>query len=262
MDQAEEYGLIGFPLSHSFSATWFNTWFEQKQNKAVYSLFEIPEIHDISRWILEHAQLRGFNVTIPHKRHIIKFLDETSPIAKEIGAVNAVRVEHHKDHIKLHGTNTDWLGFTKAVLEIGLPQKPRALVLGTGGAALAAAFALRRLGIEHSLVSRNPKECNILSYKQINRQILASHNLIINAAPWGMYPDINTFPPIPYKAATQDHLFYDMVYNPQETRFMRMAKEAGARNCHGLGMLIAQAKLSWAWWQGASEKELEEISID
>lgn len=252
------YGLIGRKLGHSFSARFFNEKFEKEGISAKYELFEIPGIYDINGLINDFPDLVGFNVTIPYKQEIMAFLSTITSSAREIGAVNTVKVfrpdfpDLYKNHKGfLIGHNTDAPGFKMALLRklnnirFGLPR--RAIVLGTGGASRAITQALKELGINYQLVSRK-KNKGTLSYEELTEDIIRSHKLIVNCTPLGMWPDIESFPPIPYSGLDSEHLCFDIVYNPETTLFMKLSKAKGAEVCNGLEMLYNQAKLAWEFW--------------
>jgi len=245
----DRYGLIGYPLGHSYSAVYFNQKFSHEELNAIYELYPLPAGTDFRTWAASIPALKGFSVTIPYKQAILPFLDHLTPEAREIGAVNAVKVLNTPSGLNLIGHNTDWSGITAALEAIGYDKHAKALVLGTGGAARAAVYALRLLGIPSTMVSRKPGNEEVLSYEDIDQRTMASHHVIVNATPVGMFPDISACPPLSYAAATPDHLFFDMVYNPEETAFMRKAAAAGARVSNGYFMLISQAEQAWRWWQ-------------
>lgn len=242
-------GLIGYPLSHSYSQQYFATRFESEGIRdAHYELFEMKSLSGFPGWLKEHGDLSGFNVTIPHKGNIIRYLDELDPVARELGAVNCVKVVRHGSGISLHGFNTDVDGFRQSLLPVLKPWHRKALILGTGGGARAVAHVLRRLGVEILFVSRDPGDGNRFSYGDITGGIMESHPLIVNTTPLGMYPDIDSFPPLPYQFISTKHLFFDLVYNPAATRFMEFGEKAGATVKNGLEMLYIQADRSWDIW--------------
>ncbi len=247
------YGLIGHPLGHSFSAHYFNNRFSEEGTDARYLLWDIDSTA-LMRSILEQYRPEGFNVTIPYKEQILPLLTELHPTARAVGAVNTVKVTYRSDGTPcaLTGYNTDTIGF-KQSLEGLLDQasaKPRqALVLGTGGASKAVAFVLRSLGIEPHLVSRTPGANGArYSYTDLTEEVMAAHTLIVNTTPLGTYPDIDTFPPIPYELITATHICHDLVYNPARTRFMQLAAAQGAKVKNGQEMLLAQAIAAYNIW--------------
>lgn len=240
-----KFGLIGFPLSHSFSKKYFTEKFESlgisEENQ--YELFEIDSISKLPEIIKANASdLVGLNVTIPYKEQVIPFLDELDEAAKEIGAVNVIK----RVKGKLVGYNSDYYGF-KSTLEKFLDgAKPKALILGTGGASKAVAKALKDLGIEYKYVSRTASE-TILGYEQL-REVFSEYKLIINSSPLGMYPNIDKCPDLPYDLIDGSYFLYDLVYNPEETLFMKNGREKGAKAIHGLDMLIGQAEKAYEIW--------------
>lgn len=240
------YGLIGYRLSHSFSKKYFNEKFA-KENIAdcVYENFPLETINEFTTLLQTTPDLKGCNVTIPYKEEIIPYLDELDAAAKEIGAVNVVKILPNG---KLIGYNSDYYGF-KTSLEKFIPanQSFRALILGTGGAAKAVAVALKDLGIPYQYVSRS-KGDSVISYAEIDANVLGQYSIIINTSPLGMYPDVNSFPDIPYQFLTDKHYLYDLVYNPEVTTFMRKGQEHGAHVVNGLEMLIGQAEKAWEIW--------------
>lgn len=227
----ETYGLIGYPLKHSFSSRFFTEKFSQEEVDAEYLNFEIADITELRRVILFNPSLRGLNVTIPYKEQVIPFLNELSPEAKQIGAVNVIRVERKPGDMynyKLTGYNTDYIGFRESLRPLLRKEiHTDALVLGTGGASKAVAQALNDLQIAFRFVSRTPAEGRYC-YDELSPGLIASHKLIINASPVGTYPDSDRCPAIPYESITPDHLLYDLVYNPEETLFLKKGKEVGA----------------------------------
>ena len=240
------YGLIGYRLSHSFSKKYFNEKFA-KENIAdcVYENFPLETINEFTTLLQTTPDLKGCNVTIPYKEEIIPYLNELDSAAKEIGAVNVVKILPNG---KLIGYNSDYYGF-KTSLEKFIPanQSFRALILGTGGAAKAVAVALKDLGIPYQYVSRS-KGDGVISYAEIDSKVLEQHSIIINTSPLGMYPDVDSFPAIPYQFLTDKHYLYDLVYNPEVTTFMRKGQEHGAHVVNGLEMLIGQAEKAWEIW--------------
>lgn len=239
------YGLIGKSLQHSFSPKFFAEKFKREGIlDCVYQTFPLEKIEDFEQLLQKEKNLQGLNVTIPYKTQIIPYLDELSPQAKTIGAVNVIQFKNNK---KI-GHNTDVYGF-QASLEKNLSseqKKSKALVLGTGGAAKAVVYALELLGIPYQLVSRNEdKGC---SYEDLNTDFIKKHLLIVNTTPLGMFPNVNTCPPILYDAVGNKHLLFDLVYNPLETFFLLEGKKRGARTVNGLEMLHLQAEKAWEIW--------------
>lgn len=239
------YGLIGFPLSHSFSKKYFTEKFEKEEIKdSAYELFEIDKIEKL-RDVLEDNEenLLGLNVTIPYKQEVMPFLDEIDEAAAEIGAVNVIKLQDGK----LKGYNSDYYGF-KASLENFLEGTlPKALILGTGGASKAVERALKDLGIEAQYVSRKNSE-GILDYQQVADKI-GEYKLIINTTPLGMYPNTDACPDLPYHKMDESYFLFDLVYNPEETLFMKKGRENGAKAIHGMEMLIGQAEKAYEIWE-------------
>ncbi len=244
------FGLTGYPLSHSWSADYFNRKFQGLQDHE-YRLFPLKTAAEINQLIISEPSLLGLNVTIPHKIAVLPFLTELSPEAGRVGAVNCVKISREAGEIKQKGYNTDVIGFSGSLKPLLGKQHTRALVLGTGGASKAVMFVLDQLGIGYTLVSRNPAQAGIISYGQLNRQILQSHYLVINTSPQGMFPNVSELPEIPYEFLDQRHLLFDLVYNPAETLFLQKGREAGAAVKNGLEMLILQAESSWEIWNQA-----------
>ena len=247
-----QFGLIGYPLSHSFSQKFFTEKF-LKENivNANYDNFPIPSMESFGALWKENPNLEGLNVTIPYKKEVIPFLQHSSAVVQEIHACNCIR----KFNNELYGYNTDVIGFEKSLLPFLKPHHTHALVLGTGGAAAAVQWVLQKLNIQFQIVSRkaNAIEANtemksIISYDQLNKSLVEAHTLIINTSPVGMYPNTNEAPPIAYEGITAQHHLYDLVYNPTETLFMQKGLEKGATVQNGLAMLHIQAEESWAIW--------------
>ena len=245
------YGLIGYPLTHSFSAKFFTEKFRNEEIDAEYLNFEIEDILDIRRVILFNQYLRGLNITIPYKEKVIPFLHKMSPEAEEIGAVNTIKVDRIKGDMyfyELTGYNTDYIGFKKSLLPLINPSvHKKALILGTGGASKAVAHALTSMGIDWIYVSRSKGEGRI-SYNELTSDIMAERKLIVNTTPLGTYPDTENCPGIPYSMLNDDHLLYDLVYNPNTTLFLKKGMEQGAQTINGLKMLYLQAERSWEIW--------------
>lgn len=240
------YGLIGFRLSHSFSKKYFTEKFQREGiEDCVYENFQLDTVKEFSTLLHTDADLKGFNVTIPYKEEIIPFLHELDAAAAEIGAVNVIKI---REDGKLIGYNSDYYGF-KNSLEAFIPksQSHKALVLGTGGAAKAVVTALNHLGIPYQYVSRT-KSADTLSYAELDQKIIGTHSIIINTSPLGMYPDVESFPAIPYGFLNATHYLYDLVYNPEQTLFMKKGLAQGAQVLNGLPMLIGQAEKAWEIW--------------
>ncbi|MBR3444402.1 MAG: shikimate dehydrogenase [Prevotella sp.] len=251
----DKYGLIGYPLGHSFSISYFNEKFESEGIDAVYENFEIPQIDDVKEIIDSNPDLKGFNVTIPYKQQVLKYIKELSPEAKAIGAVNVIRIEHKGNKTVLKGFNSDVIGFTKSIEPILNTYHKKALILGTGGAAKAVQYGLQSLGIETLFVSRTKKK-NAITYEEVTADIVREYNVIVNCTPVGMYPHIDECPKLPYEAMDSHTLLYDLLYNPDETKFLRLGAERGATVKNGLEMLLLQAFVSWEIWNGEEENYL------
>jgi shikimate dehydrogenase len=245
------FGLIGYPLSHSFSAKYFAKKFASENiSDADYQLFPLEDISEITTLISLHRDLQGFNITIPYKLAILPYLDHISDEAKSIGAVNCVKIERNESGYTLTGYNTDVYGFRESLLPALKPFHTKALVLGTGGAAKAVCYTLNELGLKYTLVSRTGNLGSVLSYTQLTEKIISDNQLIINTSPLGTFPDIDKCPDIPYHFLTKKHLLFDLIYNPAETKFLRLGREAGAQTLNGSIMLELQAEKSWEIWNG------------
>jgi len=239
----DKYGLIGFPLGHSFSRGFFTEKFAREGIDAEYVNFEIPDASMLLDVIRDNPELRGLNVTLPHKQAVIPLLDELSDEAREIGAVNVIRVRDGK----LKGFNSDIIGFTESIKPLLQPWHKKALVLGTGGASKAICVGLKRLGIEWTYVSRTPRE-GMLTYSDLTAEVMQQYMVIVNCSPVGMFPKTGEAPNIPYELLTPKHLLYDLVYNPEETLFMQKGRAQDAIVKNGLEMLHLQAIASWEFW--------------
>ena len=237
------YGLIGYPLSHSFSPGYFSERFQREQIDAVYRLFPLADIHELTTLLKDIPQLKGLNVTIPYKEAVIPFLDVMDEAAKAVGAVNCINIHNGR----LKGYNTDIIGFERSLTPLLQPQHNKALVLGTGGAAKAITYVLNTLGIAYRLVSTSGRE-STLSYGDVDEHVIKAHTLIINTTPLGMHPDTDTCPAIPYVAIGEEHLLYDLIYNPEKTTFLQEGMQQGAVIKNGYEMLVLQADASWAIW--------------
>lgn len=241
------YGLIGKRLGHSFSASYFAKKFHREGLNCEYRNFEIPEIEALPCLLGCEPDLRGFNVTIPYKEAIIPYLDSLTDEAREVGAVNTVRI----DGGRLIGHNTDLAGFDCSLSELLGGERPKsALVLGTGGASKAVCAALRRRGIRHYIISRTRG----MRYCDLTPEFVRDTLLIINTTPLGMWPDVDSKPELPYEAIRESHRCFDLVYNPAETAFMAEACRHGARVCNGLKMLHIQAEIAWNFWKEISSE--------
>jgi shikimate dehydrogenase len=245
----DHYGLIGYPLGHSFSMSFFNDKFEAEKIDAKYLNFEIASIEEFKIILKNNPNLKGLNVTIPYKEQIIPFLDQLSENVKFIGAVNVIKIERIKGKIKLTGFNSDIIGFQGSIEPLLKDHHQRALILGTGGSAKAIFYGLEQLGIASTFVSREKKNENTLNYNELTPEVLHSNTIIVNCTPVGMWPHVDECPNIPYEWVTDKHLLYDLLYNPNETLFMKLGRERGARVKNGLEMLLLQAFASWDFWK-------------
>jgi shikimate dehydrogenase len=247
------YGLIGYPLSHSFSERYFAEKFANEGcADCLYRNFPISDIGELRHLTEQQPDLCGFNVTIPYKQQIIPFLDEMDSVAAETGAVNTVQVIRNENGICLKGYNTDVYGFSRSLeewLQAYKAKPQKALVPGTGGASKAVVYALSRLDMEVHPVSRRVGEGVFKTYDQLTADDIAAHALIVNTTPLGMFPDTEQCPAIPYQYLTENHFLYDLVYNPEETLFMRRGRQMGASVHNGLQMLHLQADKAWEIWQ-------------
>ena len=242
------YGLIGYPLGHSFSKLYFTEKFNKENINSIYNLFPIENINLVSDLISSNQDLRGFNVTIPYKQQIIPFLDEVEEEASAIGAVNVVKIIERDGKRILKGYNSDIYGFYESIRPLIKTCHKKALILGTGGASKAIAAMLRKLNIIYTFVSRSAKDGQ-LSYLDIDAQIMKEYTVIINCSPVGMSPNVDEAPMLPYEYFTDEHIAYDLVYNPLETKFLKLAKKHGATTKNGLEMLYLQAERAWSIWQ-------------
>lgn len=237
-----KFGLIGYPLSHSFSVKYFTEKFSRENIKdAVYENFPIESIEEIVEVFDEG--LEGLNVTIPYKELVIEYLDELTETAEAVGAVNCIKIKNGK---KI-GYNTDIFGFTESLRKLLQGRNPKALILGTGGAAKAVAFSLDQMGITYTFVSRR-KKMEWLTYSELDEKVMNEYELIINTTPTGMYPDIEECPEIPYQLLTEKHILFDLLYNPAETTFMKKGAAQGAITKNGYEMLVLQAEKNWEIW--------------
>mgnify|MGYP005822779463 CR=1 FL=1 len=239
-----QYGLIGKSLVHSFSKQFFEEKFRKEEISASYLNFELARIEDFEVLIKNNPELKGLNVTVPYKSEIIPFLDQLTANAEEIGAVNTIQFKSGK----LIGHNTDAFGFQQSIKPFLRNVHERALILGTGGASKAVAYVLENLGIEVSYLSRNPSDDNQFSYKDANELMVDTFKLIVNCTPIGTFPDVDDIPNFPVQYVNKDHLVIDLIYNPEQTMLLRLAKEQGADTLNGLSMLQHQAIKAWEIW--------------
>jgi len=243
----DKYGLIGYPLGHSFSISYFNQKFADENIDASYENFEISTVDALPEIIATNPELRGLNVTIPYKEKVISYLDTLSPEARAIGAVNVIKVSRDGNSVKLKGYNSDVIGFTKSIEPMLERFHKKALILGTGGASKAINFGLKSLGLETVFVSRFQRPGTI-QYKDVTPGVVKEYNVIVNCTPCGMYPHTEECPDIPYDALDSHNILYDLIYNPDKTLFMRKGEEHGANVKNGLEMLLLQAFASWEFW--------------
>lgn len=248
----DKYGLIGYPLGHSFSKNFFNEKFENEDIDAQYLNFELPNIESLPEVIDMNPELKGLNVTIPYKEKVISYLDYISPEARAIGAVNVIRVTHKGKNVVLRGYNSDVIGFTKSIEPLLDRYHKKALILGTGGASKAINYGLRSLGLETVSVSRF-KRPGTIQYDEITPEVIKEYNVIVNCTPVGMYPKVDACPQLPYEAMDSHTLLYDLIYNPDQTLFLQKGAERGATVKNGLEMLLLQAFASWEFWNGKEQ---------
>lgn len=263
LDLMKKFGLIGYPLGHSFSEKYFTEKFKAENlDNCVYELFPVQKLSDLPQLLAKEKYLCGLNVTIPHKIGVMYYLDEIDKDAQEIDAVNCIKVTHHHSvksifsgelctlnahKPKLIGYNTDAYGFEKSLKPLLESHHKKALILGNGGAARAVKFVLEKLKIDYKFVSRRPLK-GMLNYNDLSEATLKEYRIIINTTPLGTFPDVENCPDIPYQYLTNKHLLYDLIYNPAETTFLKKGKEKGAKIKNGAEMLELQAEKSWEIW--------------
>ena len=241
-DNKKKYALIGKSLSHSFSQKYFTDKFLREEISAAYHNVEITEKSELKSLLA--MDFDGFNVTMPYKEVIMDYLDELSPAAREVGAVNTIQVKEGK----LIGHNTDVFGFQQMIKPFFESQHERALIIGTGGASKAVAYVLENLGVSVIYLSRQPKRANEFGYDDLNENMITFNGIIVNTTPVGMFPAVDSFIELPFEALTTRHFVVDLIYNPEETVFLRKAKEQGAKTINGLTMLHQQAEQAWKIW--------------
>ena len=241
-----QFGLIGYPLGHSFSKRFFTDKFQSEGIEAAYETYPLENI-ELFPSLIQDIELSGLNVTIPYKEQVIPFLDEMDDAAAEIGAVNVIKFIRSNDRLTLKGYNSDAAGFEQSLTPYLQPHHTKALILGTGGASKAIRYVLNKLGIQTQYVSRTASESKI-SYNQLSNELMDEYKLIVNASPLGTFPNVDTCPDIPYEFLTEKHLLFDVIYNPAETLFMKKGKEKGATVINGEPMLIGQALVAWSIW--------------
>jgi len=240
-----KFGLIGKNIDYSFSKSHFTKKFENEALSHSYENFDLSTIEEFSKVLNSTQDLKGLNVTIPYKEAVIPYLNKLDKTAKKIGAVNTIKVTEKG---KLIGYNTDYYGFKKSIEPFLKPHHKKALILGTGGASKAIAYALKELGKSYSFVSRTASKSSYYTYEMLSEEIISSHQIIINCTPLGTFPNTNICPNIPYDALTEKHLLYDLIYNPEETKFLSIGKLKGATFCNGHNMLELQAEKAWEIW--------------
>jgi shikimate dehydrogenase len=241
-------GLLGYPLGHSFSKKYYTEKFLREKIRDIdYDLYAMADVSEFRKLYETDERFYGFNVTIPHKQAVAKLVDELSPEAAEMQAVNCVTITRKEGQVYLKGYNTDADGFEKSLKPLLGAGHEKALVLGNGGAAKAVFYVLKKLGIPFKIVSRSREKGDLL-YDEISPEIMKDHTVVINCSPVGTYPNIDVAPDIPYEFITEDHLLYDLIYNPEETLFLQKGKEKGAITKNGYEMLLIQAERNWEIW--------------
>lgn len=257
----KQYGVIGNPLHHSYSKAYFNEKFQEQAIDARYDNYLLPTIKDVMKVLNDNPNLCGLNVTIPYKEQVMEYLDEIDDEAKEIGAVNVIKITEKNGKRFLKGYNSDWFGFTEAIKPFLKPHHTHALILGTGGASKGILYALKKLKINTQFVSRDPSKG--LTYKQLTKEILQQYTIIVNTTPVGTFPEVKHCPPIPYHFLTDKHLVYDLIYNPIRTLFLHQAETRGATTCNGWQMFLNQAHKAYVIWEGkdliTNKKHVEKI---
>lgn len=246
---ATMYGLIGKPLSHSFSKQYFTDKFNRENIlNASYNLYELQNITELPDLINNNPELKGLNVTVPYKVDVMPVLSYVDMVSQQIGAVNTIKIIRENNKTILQGFNTDVIGFQNSLSPLLSSHHNKALVIGSGGASKAVCYVLQQLGISYFVVSRRSNEFNNIDYKSVNKSIIEDCFLIINCTPVGMYPHIDKQPDIPYQYLTKKHLLFDLVYNPKESLFLKAGASLGAKTKSGLEMLYLQAEASWKIW--------------
>ena len=243
----EKYGLIGFPLEHSFSKNYFNEKFANEGIDAEYINFEIPSVAHLKEVLASNPDLKGLNVTLPYKEQVVPMLDSLSEEAKAIGAVNVIKITKKGKKNILKGFNSDVLGFMHSIEPMLEPLHKKALILGTGGASKSINYGLQKLGLETKFVSRTKRE-GMFTYGEITPAVIEEYKVIVNCTPVGMYPHFEECPILPYAAMDSHTLLYDLIYNPDETLFLQKGRHQGAVTKNGLEMLLLQAFASWEFW--------------
>jgi shikimate dehydrogenase len=244
----KRYGLIGYPLTHSFSKRYFTEKFEGEKINSTYENFEIDTIEKFPEIIKNNPEIIGLNVTIPYKEKVIPYLDELNDSAREIGAVNTIKVTRAGSGVHLKGFNTDTFGFENSLKPLLKPHHKKALILGTGGASKALKYVLEKLGIEYISASIEELKENEIRYEDIDEAMMADRLLIIHATPLGTFPKTDVCANIPYQFITDKHLLFDLVYNPEVTLFLQKGEEKGATIKNGYDMLLGQANRAYEIW--------------
>jgi shikimate dehydrogenase len=237
------YGLLGKTLKHSFSKSFFTDKFRKESLAHQYENFELEHIGLLGALLQQHTNLKGLNVTIPYKETVLPFLHHKNEVVSAIGACNCIKVVEGR----LHGYNTDVVGFHDSLIKRLQPQHTKALVLGTGGASKAVLYVLQQLNITAQTVSRT-KKANTITYEEVTEAVMEDHLLLINTSPVGMYPHVNEAPQLPYSAVTKNHLLFDLIYNPEQPLFLQYGAAHGAQTANGYEMLVGQALESWRIW--------------
>jgi shikimate dehydrogenase len=244
----KKYGLLGYPLTHSFSKRYFTEKFENEKINSTYQNFEVDNIGKFPEIVETNLDVIGFNVTIPYKEQVIPYLDDLNDSAREIGAVNTIKVTRTKKGVHLKGFNTDTFGFETSLKPLLKKHHKKALILGTGGASKALKYVLAKLGIEYLSASIEELKENEIRYEDIDEKLMNERLLIINATPLGTYPRVDTYPTIPYEFITDKHLLFDLVYNPEVSKFLEKGGNNGASIKNGYEMLLLQAIKSYEIW--------------
>jgi shikimate dehydrogenase len=242
----DKFGLIGRNISYSFSKDYFERKFKNEDiSNAIYENYDIDDISKLKEVLKQNPELKGLNVTIPYKEEVLPFLDSINKKAKKIGAVNTLKITKKG---KLKGYNTDCYGFKKALTPHLKLKHKRALILGTGGASKAVAYTLKRLHIKYEFVSRKPTKTAKFTYQSLTGNMISKHLVIINCTPLGTFPKVESYPNIPYNAITENHILFDLIYNPTQTRFLELGAKQNALTLNGLKMLKYQAEKAWLIW--------------
>jgi shikimate dehydrogenase len=243
------FGLIGYPLSHSFSAGFFEKKFNDEHiEDALYQNFPLESIDLLSDLLSKYRDLQGLNVTIPYKRDVMRFLFSLDETAQKVGAVNTIKIIREKGHVTLKGYNTDVYGFEESITPYLKPTQKKAFILGSGGASKAVVFVLEKLKIKADIISRDSGKGIFKTYAQVTADDMKTHQIIVNTTPLGMYPSTGQSPALPYNEISSEHLLFDLIYNPLETQFLAEGKKRGAITINGLEMLHLQALKAWEIW--------------